>query len=131
MTQPCSAQNCCSVRIRSWKDSLGLSARAGPVAALAALALAGLAAFFCMGSRQMIGCGAHYTQTAPGVIWICGRNCLNFALHTHTICVGGILMRNMVRKKIFISPEQNRRLKARAAAVGRGHPPWYRACAGR
>jgi predicted nucleic acid-binding protein len=35
------------------------------------LAAAGLAAFFCMTCALSGCCGAHYTQTAQVVIWIC------------------------------------------------------------
>ena len=40
-------------------------------------------------TRGLEGCGAHYTQTAPGVIRICATLGLKRRQHTHIICVGG------------------------------------------
>src|SRR5262245_64802335 len=38
--------------------------------------------------------------------------------YTHMLCVGDASMSKMVRKQLFITTEQNRKLKERAAATG-------------
>ena len=70
-----------------------------------------------MGTRMVWGCGAHYTQSAPKVTRFRSRPC-RASIYTHTICVGDVAMNKMVRKQVFISAEQNKRLKAHAAAAG-------------